>query len=174
MIFSYIKSKFGKDENLPKSSKLLPNKFIIDRLVTIDETIEILTKGTSVKFPNTLSVKPIEFVNWELNGIDDFEDIILEDKKYKFLYDKTNNVLYFMQLVDISERKDVDNDSINFNGNIYEAVTDLMEVQQKRILLRIYERMLSSITAEYLFVEIDKKMLQKYWVGVIIEISMLS
>jgi len=174
MIFGYLKNKLGGNKDIAKSSKFLPSKFKVGNPVTFDDTVNILVKGSVVKFPTSMVVTTNDVVEWRLNGIDTFEDIILTDDKSKFLYDDTNKILYFMTLIDVSKREDVINDSIQLGNNSYNAVTELMEINEKRSLLKIYERELSTTTSEYLFVEVDKNMLQKCWAGVIIELSLIN
>jgi hypothetical protein len=125
-----------------------------------------------IKLPT--SVTTTGYAQWELDGIDKFEEIILDSKTYKFLYDHTNDTLYFMQLIDTSNREDINNTSVHIGQNVYEQVTDVLEVSAKKELLRIYEREISQSTSEYLFVEMDRKMLQKCWAAVIIELSLLN
>lgn len=172
MIVDYLKSKISKKDETQKSSKLLPNHFVLNKPILIDESFQIFIKNSVIKLP--LSVTTTGYVQWMLDGIDSFEDIILDSHQYKFLYDKTNDTLYFLQLIDTSNREDINNTSVHIGQNVYEQVTDVMEVSEKHELLRIYEREISHDTSEYLFVEMGRKMLQKCWAGVIIELSLLN
>lgn len=172
MIGDYLKHKIREDNGKQTSSNLLPNNFMLNKPLLIDPSFKILIKGTSIKIPT--SVTPVGYVNWTLYGTDKFEDILLDDKSYKFLYDSVNDNLYFLQLVDTSNREDINTDSVHVGQNVYDAITDVMEIPDKTSLLRIYVRDLSEDVAEYLFVEYDKNLLQRCWAGVIIELSLIE
>jgi len=176
MIFEYLKRKFGKKTQSSEPemirSHYLPSTFMVNKPVSVDQSFNIFIKNSVVDLPSFAT--PTKFVEWELYQTDPFEEILLEQKNQKFLYDKTNDTLYFLQLIDTSHREEITNDSIHVGQNIYESITDVMEITDKDALLRIYNREISHEADEYLFVEVDKKLLQKCWAGVIIEPSLLN
>lgn len=170
MIFKYIRNKINPPTKVVNTSKYWPYIFHLNKQVSIDESFGLLIKQSVVKLPKY--VTPVAFATWTINNdADEFEEIILSDKSYKFLYDPTNDILYLLQLSDISKREDINLPNIVVDGIEYEQVTDVIEVDNENRLIRIYERELTQDNNEYLFLETDSKMLQKTWIGVTIETS---
>lgn len=174
MIFDYLKSKVSKKDDTKKVSKYLPKTFMLGKPFEIDPSFKVMIKNSAITLPNNLT--PTEFKDWRINDIDDFEEIVTNDKSYRFLYDQTNDALYLLQLADVSSREDIKNDSVHVRNNIYEAATEILEIPSQNELIRVYTRELnnSNEDAEYLFIYVDKNMLQKCWIGVIIETSLIN
>jgi hypothetical protein len=171
MIKDYVKNLVSKTELPYATSKFLPsNVFYEKNTIEIDDSFEIFVRKSVVKVPTFLTIK--SFVSWNLYA-DEFEDIMVEEQQYKFLYDEVNGILYLMQRLTSNNGEDSKLDEVSVNGNSYVAITDLLEVPSKSSLLRIYNRIISDEADEYLFIETNRSMQQKIWAGVVIQSSFI-
>lgn len=167
MIGDYLKN-LAKKTDLPyKTSKYLPSTTFYEKaLIEIDDGFDMFVKKSVVKVPRFLTIK--SFNDFNIDS-DKFEEIYFEDNSYKLLYDSVNDVLYLLHLQSTNTGEDIKLDTITLNGMEYVAIIDIMEINNKSELLRIFSRIISDEADEYLFVETDRKMSQKLWAGVVIQ-----
>jgi hypothetical protein len=172
MIIDYIKNTFKKDskvQNKIQYSKYFPEQFYTNAVVEIDDTFDIFIKGSDLTYPKYMAVQDIR--SFEIND-SKFEEIII-DESTKFLYDPYLDTLYLLSLSYTDNNEDIKNDVLFLNKHEYNACLDIMEVNDKSKLLRVYNRVLSNEADEYIFIEYTKDMKQYVYIGLIIQPNFL-
>lgn len=169
MFFGLFKRKKKPEVNIQRS-QYFPDKLYTNKLVKVDPSVKLFLKKSNVNISTDMFVTDIN--TFAIDG-DVFEETHLTGN-YGLLYDVTNETFYLMQ----RNSKDLygelmRNDSITIAGNEYLSITTVMETS-KRELYRIYSRMISSEADEYLFVTLDSKMVESYWLAIILQPGLIK
>lgn len=163
----------SKNKSSVEYSKFFPEKFYTNRLIKIDDSLEYFIKNSIIKYPTeSLLVNDIDMINIDN---DKFEEIAFIDSQYKLWYDVTNEIFFLLYFFGKQEdSQSIDNHEIEFNGNLYASWTGSMEIPEKELLLSIFNRQISKEADEYLFMFLDKKMMQHNYVAVVVQPSMIN
>ena len=156
-------------------SQYFPEKFFESRSINLDDSVEYFVRKSIIKLPTTpLFVDG--FKNWHLEQ-DQFEEVLFEEDKYKLVYDKTNEVFYFLQKVYTgNDANSASAEAVEYSNHQYAQWSGALDIRTENKLLAIFNREISKEADEYMFVELLHSRgtyAEVWWVGVIVQPGMI-